>query len=94
MIWVTVIYRAREEPTFRITSYNVCYTKLLRFNINEKDTVVGIAASGGTPYRITSYNVCYTKLLRIGIPNPGYCLFFTGPFGAPISQSTHSPRHM
>ena len=47
----------------RITSYNVCYTKLLR--------------SSGTPYtwanlvqvqlknRITSYNVCYTKLLRV-----------------------------
>ena len=47
----------------RITSYNVCYTKLLRSSL-----------PSGLPWRrrstqprnsrITSYNVCYTKLLR------------------------------
>ena len=52
------------EFIFRITSYNVCYTKLLRSrgyhqcyprNICYRLLVV----------RITSYNVCYTKLLRL-----------------------------
>ena len=42
---------------FRITSYNVCYTKLLRVNFPGKD-------GSGYGARITSYNVCYTKLLR------------------------------
>ena len=39
----------------RITSYNVCYTKLLRCSL---------APAMSTAARITSYNVCYTKLLR------------------------------
>ena len=48
----------------RITSYNVCYTKLLRAGAL-------LQAAGGLqqdcwPHRITSYNVCYTKLLRGG----------------------------
>ena len=54
----------------RITSYNVCYTKLLRVQIRlylqnqccqihsiRINEVIGLT-------RITSYNVCYTKLLR------------------------------
>ena len=65
----------RESRTYRITSYNVCYTKLLRL-------VLVLQLSGCSmgwqamqkhrisddqllpAVRITSYNVCYTKLLR------------------------------
>ena len=54
----------------RITSYNVCYTKLLRGQY--LDQLKLIADHFGLPIitgstanaRITSYNVCYTKLLR------------------------------
>ena len=50
----------------RITSYNVCYTKLLRFVISSVDLPQSFLVN---PFRtrsvrITSYNVCYTKLLR------------------------------
>ena len=41
----------------RITSYNVCYTKLLRV---WELKLFGLLLV----FRITSYNVCYTKLLR------------------------------
>ena len=67
-----------ENP--RITSYNVCYTKLLRGwskrqfrevvaqldRCGERAAQKGdrVAASSLTAVRITSYNVCYTKLLR------------------------------
>ena len=46
----------------RITSYNVCYTKLLRYSevLDLYALKYGIQISR----RITSYNVCYTKLLR------------------------------
>ena len=49
----------------RITSYNVCYTKLLRVGV---ETGLGNALdylNKGASFRITSYNVCYTKLLRL-----------------------------
>ena len=63
----------------RITSYNVCYTKLLRGENPEENDLwfkYKIPETGGglssTPFdlvkfgnRITSYNVCYTKLLRL-----------------------------
>ena len=63
----------------RITSYNVCYTKLLRAGRSVRELhlrlhFVHILASGASrtgsvkvnirQIRITSYNVCYTKLLR------------------------------
>ena len=64
----------------RITSYNVCYTKLLRISLIIFAGIVARmpAAVGNTiqmvsagemnvlflVFRITSYNVCYTKLLR------------------------------
>ena len=63
----------------RITSYNVCYTKLLRSNLYAPvrcstklsilpGTTVNREFSSSMPptvtTRITSYNVCYTKLLR------------------------------
>ena len=62
----------------RITSYNVCYTKLLRAVCSPSRRVVSsmmiflsfmlsMVASVPLPRkspRITSYNVCYTKLLR------------------------------
>ena len=44
----------------RITSYNVCYTKLLRNNL----AFAAAQSSDKYSFRITSYNVCYTKLLR------------------------------
>ena len=48
----------------RITSYNVCYTKLLR-NTQPIDLVLSdVKMPGMSGIRITSYNVCYTKLLR------------------------------
>ena len=58
--------------TTRITSYNVCYTKLLRFiGFNHWNSIFGywcvIFAAFvvvAVDFRITSYNVCYTKLLR------------------------------
>ena len=56
----------------RITSYNVCYTKLLRiYDISLQFFKFGILFQINVNYvykssvtRITSYNVCYTKLLR------------------------------
>ena len=54
---------ALRENGLRITSYNVCYTKLLRRSNCRKPC----NSSGHKPHefcRITSYNVCYTKLLR------------------------------
>ena len=50
----------------RITSYNVCYTKLLRC-VTVDITIthwVTLATLKWRYFRITSYNVCYTKLLR------------------------------
>ena len=59
---------------FRITSYNVCYTKLLRFKgipreVAERSALALAFSCGARRWllgtsRITSYNVCYTKLLR------------------------------
>ena len=63
----------RGPDGIRITSYNVCYTKLLRkLAVNLKTLVRNLEldnVSGGNLFacpqlRITSYNVCYTKLLR------------------------------
>ena len=60
-------YKNVDVDKIRITSYNVCYTKLLRylekgkFDSTSLSTSRYVAISGG---RITSYNVCYTKLLR------------------------------
>ena len=60
----------------RITSYNVCYTKLLRYEGNYNSPVLGYFEGDYTvPFdlclqwhlRITSYNVCYTKLLRLAV---------------------------
>ena len=72
---------AIAEPV-RITSYNVCYTKLLRFLINPQTDANAMVSAIKIPHdvyfsdpillfpiRITSYNVCYTKLLRSGIQN-------------------------
>ena len=65
---------------FRITSYNVCYTKLLRpfmilvtpFIKHKHNLMVMVFHIVNTvrnlykrQSRITSYNVCYTKLLRL-----------------------------
>ena len=51
----------------RITSYNVCYTKLLRnlaiFSLSLLALIVMVLLQSDW-LRITSYNVCYTKLLR------------------------------
>ena len=51
----------------RITSYNVCYTKLLRADLHRGShrTHARVLRCRG---RITSYNVCYTKLLRSFFP--------------------------
>ena len=51
----------------RITSYNVCYTKLLRGVLGDYALSLGkgYLIHGTLYHRITSYNVCYTKLLRI-----------------------------
>ena len=61
----------------RITSYNVCYTKLLReepgvsrcaYKMNKEPEIIEVPAGKfeclNYVARITSYNVCYTKLLR------------------------------
>ena len=57
----------------RITSYNVCYTKLLRDHsaagghvdlLRRSHGLLIVVDHGGDYDRITSYNVCYTKLLR------------------------------
>ena len=63
----------------RITSYNVCYTKLLRLYVQLLDSNIRLFFHRLTMLydktidqddywyssnRITSYNVCYTKLLR------------------------------
>ena len=65
-----------DDANSRITSYNVCYTKLLR--VIQPHVYPKLRAGCGTGVglgqfqerempgltRITSYNVCYTKLLR------------------------------
>ena len=60
----------------RITSYNVCYTKLLRGGravrwaetlkiwCDNNNIDLELANTRFRGHRITSYNVCYTKLLR------------------------------
>ena len=77
--WTALVYwletgRIPPHMESRITSYNVCYTKLLRKggDIKAGDVIVlrylGPKGGPGMQYaqasRITSYNVCYTKLLR------------------------------
>ena len=64
-------YTPMDFVVIRITSYNVCYTKLLRFylfNLGRGDVArVDPAHPDAVAMhldRITSYNVCYTKLLR------------------------------
>ena len=71
---VSAIEKLAEEKMHRITSYNVCYTKLLRVLANSQESAYKISKSGYKSVtlegeffeanRITSYNVCYTKLLR------------------------------
>ena len=52
----------------RITSYNVCYTKLLRYGRRCKRACTAPSLTRSLhAYRITSYNVCYTKLLRVPV---------------------------
>ena len=67
-----------KEVANRITSYNVCYTKLLRSGTSTATLKIPdtgqtrcydsegmeINCRGTGQDRITSYNVCYTKLLR------------------------------
>ena len=68
-----------EAEAHRITSYNVCYTKLLRkkpykhpkVNKAELDYIRQDQEDDEVEGRITSYNVCYTKLLRWDKP---YCV--------------------
>ena len=72
-----VWHELRKLVIVRITSYNVCYTKLLRTSSASNDHANRPAAISlrirASPrsmavrslrLRITSYNVCYTKLLR------------------------------
>ena len=56
LLWIISVLEG-EIGLLRITSYNVCYTKLLRWMYEESIRMPLIV-------RITSYNVCYTKLLR------------------------------
>ena len=63
--------RWRELATAnRITSYNVCYTKLLRTTLFTAMFTTRLIYDAFMSrrhverLRITSYNVCYTKLLR------------------------------
>ena len=71
------LYADMLKESLRITSYNVCYTKLLRERLlrySQTDLLRSYSAlvekhfrelHKVTDYaRITSYNVCYTKLLR------------------------------
>ena len=55
-----------ENDISRITSYNVCYTKLLRLypSFFLLFFIKFLKSSMAKTPRITSYNVCYTKLLR------------------------------
>ena len=79
--FIGVNYYTRDMVRFtpRITSYNVCYTKLLRCNLLDAFIEAGKLPTAtdsallagrifhtllGYAHRITSYNVCYTKLLR------------------------------
>ena len=75
-----LIEGSRVFEKHRITSYNVCYTKLLRGSVPASGASVfhlrslianetSLFGSSRSPkcrhlVRITSYNVCYTKLLR------------------------------
>ena len=68
---IDLIRMAGSQRLPRITSYNVCYTKLLRgwrwlawYDTAQPDLSSRATASCTLVSRITSYNVCYTKLLR------------------------------
>ena len=65
----------------RITSYNVCYTKLLRVYVYEAPlrlwhwtnalSITALALTGwliGSPFVITSYSIHYTKLYEARCP--------------------------
>ena len=64
---MSAVIKVERRLRNRITSYNVCYTKLLRrcaYPIKVKLATECKSLTHYTKGRITSYNVCYTKLLR------------------------------
>jgi len=48
----------REAVEFAEDDTKACFKQLKEFNINDKDTVVGISASGRTPYVLGALNEC------------------------------------
>ena len=85
----------------RITSYNVCYTKLLRIFTSYEQSNRGKAGKqllhlpiigqcsilyNLSGIRITSYNVCYTKLLRVREYAPACARFLSAKATARSDQ--------
>ena len=71
--------RLRKTKVIRITSYNVCYTKLLRTFlvctfINNKSLSVTNGLCSKLTAVITSYSIHYTKLYDIRIRSPSTCM--------------------
>ena len=57
--WNDLVYKGLWQKALRITSYNVCYTKLLRLTESNHPDFFG------KNYVITSYSIHYTKLYDI-----------------------------
>lgn len=56
----------RKAVEFAEDSINQGWTDLQRFNVSEKDVVVGIAASGTTPYVISALEQCNANHIMTG----------------------------
>ena len=76
----TAVYKAVENAE---DSTTLGWEDLQRHNINEKDIVVGIAASGTTPYVIHALKTCQQN----NIPTGGICC---NP-GAPLTEVADYP---
>ena len=73
----------RKAVEFAEDSTTQCWEDLLTYNINNTDTVIGIAASGTTPYVISALEACARASVITG------CI--TCNSGSPLSIATNFP---
>ena len=79
------IVKQGDEVAIRITSYNVCYTKLLR--IEERAVDRATRSDGQVPHVITSYSIHYTKLYDPLLPLHRIRLYQGGSGGSSPSSA-------
>ncbi len=73
----------RKAVEFAEDSTTQCWNDLIEYNINSNDTVIGIAASGTTPYVISGLEKCNEKGILTG------CI--TCNLGSPLSKVSQNP---